>query len=250
VGKLQGLTLALLLVTVVGCAGGEDEQRPPTATDRKRPTTDAPVPRWRRDGLASDILPVGWLAVADDARIYVASGFGEVDGTHIVTGLNRESGETVWTATRGGPVFVDGVTGDVLVVGEQANVVAGLDTATGVERWAIDLRGEGLSGYGATVGVTADGLMALGLSAGGEGDTRPPVVLGLDTTNGVLQWRAPLVAGTDLNFGQPTVADGAAVFMSTPSHPGSAPTNLAHAINLSKPCTRVRFPPPPRWKAW
>jgi outer membrane protein assembly factor BamB len=232
--RLRSLTVAVLVTAVTACTGGDGDGAGRRGARQTRRPSDAPLLQWRRDALGSDILPSGGrLLAADGERVYVASGFGEVNATHIVTGLDRASGSTRWTATRAGPVFLHGVVGDVLVVSEQADVVAGIEAATGTERWVLHVRDLGLSGYGATIGVIAEGVTALGLSARGEGDTRPPVVLGLDAASGLVRWQAALAPGTDLNFGQPTVVDGAAVFLSTPSHPGSAPGNVAHAVNLS-----------------
>jgi len=157
--RLGRLTVALLLTAFSACSAGDGEHAGERGARQARRTSDAPLRKWRRDTLGSDILPSGGrLLAADGARVYVASGFGEVNATHIVTGLDRATGSTRWTATRTGPVFLHGVAGDVLVVSEQYHVVAGLEAATGTERWVVDVRDLGLSGYGATIGVTAEGV--------------------------------------------------------------------------------------------
>lgn len=192
--------------------------------------------RWQREALGSDFLPSGGRLLASDSeRVFIASGPGDAgvgEPRRTVTAVDRADGATRWTISRVGPPFLHGVVGNVLIVSEQYHVIAGLDAATGAERWAISLEAENLPGYGATIGVAAEGMIALGLSASSEGNTQPPVVVSLDPATGALQWRATLTTGTDLNFGKPAVIDGAAVFLSTPSHPGSAPGNVAHAVNL------------------
>jgi outer membrane protein assembly factor BamB len=79
----------------------------------------------------------------------------------------------------------------------------------------------------------AEPVSAIGLSANSEGDVRPPVILGVDTRTGQVAWTTPLVDGTDLMFGTPPVRDGATVFASTLSHPGSAAEKVAHLIELA-----------------
>lgn len=230
------LILLLLLVLAAACAnGGGTSGRGGRSGARPR----EPVLRWQREslGMSSSFLPSGGrLLAADGERVYVASGFGEAgagESQHTVTAVDRNTGETRWTLNRSGAPFLQGVAAGVLIVNEQYHLLVGVDAATGAERWALDFADEGLDRYGAKVSALSAGVAAVGLSTATEGDTRPPVIAGIDPSNGVLRWRATLAPGTDLNFGAPAVADGAAVFLSTLSHPGSAPGGVAHAVNLS-----------------
>jgi outer membrane protein assembly factor BamB len=237
--RFVALLLSLLPVLVFGCGGGRGDAS-------KREGSQAPqglAVRWHRDGIGmSDafLSSGGRLLAADSERVYAASGFGDAGAgapRHTVTALDRVTGETRWTINRSGPPFLQGVAGDVLLVNEQYDVVAGIDTSTGMERWSLDLSGRGLGGYGASVSVVSDGAAVMGLSAQSEGDVRPPVIVAIDPTSGQLRWRSTLTSGTDLNFGAPAVVDGSVVFLSTPSHPGSPP-GMAHAVNLSDGAVR------------
>jgi PQQ-like domain len=65
-------------------------------------------------------------------------------------------------------------------------------------------------------------------------DTRPPVVLGVDTSTGDVAWSTALVEGTQINWGTPPVRDGETVFLSTLGYPGNAEVNnVAHLIKLA-----------------
>jgi hypothetical protein len=61
-----------------------------------------------------------------------------------------------------------------------------------------------------------DGLAVIGISAQAEGNTAPPVILGVDPVSGVPAWQVALAEGTDLTFGMPAVVDDTVVFLSTP----------------------------------
>jgi outer membrane protein assembly factor BamB len=195
--------------------------------------------RWQRAGvgMSSSFLPSGGrLLAADGEHVYAASGFGEAgfgESQHTVSALDRNTGETRWTLTRAGPPFLQGVVDGVVLVNEQYNVLIGVDGVTGSERRTTELSSFGLNGYGATVNAVNEGVAAVGVTASGEGSTQPPVITGIDPTNGQLRWRAILAPGTDLNHGTPIVVDGAALFLSTLSHPGSAPRNMMYAVDLS-----------------
>jgi outer membrane protein assembly factor BamB len=234
------LILSLLLMLLPACSGSRG-----TSNREGRPRAQRGLAvRWHRDGIgmSDSFLPSGGrLLAADGERVYAASGFGDAGmgaPRHTVIALDRETGETRWAISRSGPAFLQGVAGHVLVVNEQHNLVAGVEASTGTERWAVDLSTLGLGGYGANVSAFSDDLVVMGLSAQGEADTSPPVIAAIDAANGELRWRTTLTPGTDLNFGTPAVVDGAAVFLSTPSHPGSAPGGMAHAVDLSDGAVR------------
>lgn len=238
IGLLRAQFAAVLLaflVAVAACTDGGNSGHGRRGDTRG--SGQASALRWQRGGLgmSSSFLPSGGrLLATDDERVYAASGFGRPafgDSPYTVTALARDTGETRWSLNRPSPPFLQGVAAGILLVNEQYDVLLGIDAATGAERWHLDLSTIGLGRYGATVSAIRDGVAAMGLSAGGEGDTRPPVVVGIDPTNGRPLWRTNLAAGTDLNFGTPVVAGDAVVFLSTPSHPGSAPASMAHAVD-------------------
>ncbi len=177
----------------------------------------------------------GRLAVAWGDGIFAAEGFGSGGGDAVgrISGLERASGEVRWTARLGGPAFLQGATGGVVIANTQYEKIVGLDADDGTVRWEISLSALGLDGYGAVTSAIAEPLSAIGLSANGEGDVRPPVVLGVNTSTGAVTWRTPLVEGTDLEWGTPPVNDGQTVFLSTLSHAGSARENVAHLLDVA-----------------
>lgn len=173
------------------------------------------------------ILPAGDL-------VLVAEGFGSgsAEPTGRITALARDSGDALWSAELGGPAFLQGTAGGIVVANTQHERIVGLDVTDGEIRWDIALSDVGLEGYGAVTSAITESVSAIGVSATFEGDTRAPVVLGVDTATGELLWTTPLVEGTDLMFGTPPVNDHHAVFTSTLSHPGSAEENVAALLDL------------------
>jgi hypothetical protein len=93
----------------------------------------------------------------------------------------------------------------------------------------------GLDGYGAVRSAVVAPRSAIGLSVWNNvDDTRPPVVLGVDTSTGDVAWSTALVEGTQINWGTPPVRDGETVFLSTLGYPGNADVNnVAHLIELA-----------------
>jgi outer membrane protein assembly factor BamB len=247
--RARGSLVVALILGFAACAGGGGRSAgSDVRADKERPQkASKPVVRWERDelGMSDSFLPSGGRLLAGDGEaVYVASGFGApaIDVENTVTALDRTSGETRWTVTRAGPVFLQGVAGSVVVANEQFDLIVGLDAATGQQQWVADLPTVGLGGYGANVSAMTDALVIVGVSARTEGDTRPPVIVALDPSTGSVVWQATLDAGTDLNFGAPALVDGAIVFLSTLSHPESAPGNIAHAVNLADGSIRWSVP--------
>jgi outer membrane protein assembly factor BamB len=237
IAALVVVALSVAVAVVVDRGADDDPAR------RRRvggqAVSEEPVLRWRTDGLVGSI-PAGQRMLAANAKhVFVASGFADA---HVVHALDRATGEIRWTSVRPSTTFLQGLIGGVLVASGQYDTVTGLAVDTGAERWTIDLRAIDLAGYGADVSAVIGDLMVVGLSSHGEGDTRPPVVVGVDGLEGTVRWRAVLETGTDLMWGEPLIADGAAVFLSMPSNPTSAPSNVAHAVNVGDGSVRWTFP--------
>lgn len=212
----------------------------PTPT-HPSPNDAAPVlsPLWTGAGLgmsASFGATSGDLTAASSEAVFTATGFGSTTSTGDsgkVTAVNRDTGTERWAVELDGPAFIQGVTGTTVIANNQENRIVGLDAIDGTVRWEISLADRGLDGYGAVTSAVGEPVSAIGLSASNEGDLRPPVVVGVDTNTGEIVWTTPLEPGTDLTFGTPPLDDGQTVFVSTPSHPGSAPENLAHLIDVA-----------------
>ncbi len=183
---------------------------------------------WQRQ-FASPVTPSFRRSVVlDRSTVFVSEGYAEPSA---VRALDRGTGATRWSRTFPSAVFIQGSASGVVIVGGY-DALAGLDVATGAVRWTVDLPGEGLGGYEPVVSSVRSETSAIGLSADSEGDVRPPVVLGLNPVSGKIRWRTPLADGTDLTFAQPLVANDAAVFLTTLSHPGSAPGSGAYAVDI------------------
>src|SRR5918995_1060686 len=173
------------------------------------------------------------LSVGD--MVFAASGFGigQAQPVGRITALDRATGEVGWTTEVGDSAFLQGAAGGIVIANTSDGRIVGLDDADGAVRWQISLSELDLDGYGAVRSAVATPRSAIGLSADGEGDVRPPVILGLDANTGDVAWTTGLAEGTDLNWATPPVRDGASVFLATLSHPGSAEENVAHLIDFA-----------------
>ncbi|CAN5555616.1 hypothetical protein BH20ACT2_BH20ACT2_09290 [soil metagenome] len=192
---------------------------------------------WRAQGVSGGSAPAsgGRLITTIDDLVLAAEGFGpgRAEPTGRITGLERGTGIMRWMVELGDPAFLQGAAGGTAIANTQYERIVGLDVADGTVRWEIALSELGLDGYGAVTSAVTEPLTAIGLSANAVGDVRPPVILGVDTRTGEVSWTTPLVGGTDLMWGVPSVSEGAAVFTSTLSNPGSAEENVAHLIRLA-----------------
>jgi hypothetical protein len=69
------------------------------------------------------------LLAADRERVYAASEFGEAgvgEPQHIVTALDRNTGETRWSLNRPAAPFLQGISAGVLVINDQYNALSGM----------------------------------------------------------------------------------------------------------------------------
>lgn len=241
---------ALVAVWVVEWQGSDE---PSVFTEQPTTTTSQPgdaAGRLRQVWSAPDVgmsgtfAPQGGqLVVPAGETVFTANGFGVGQdlgdaglgpgGVGRITALDRETGSVRWTAELGEEAWLQGVAGDIVVANTQHERIVGLDAATGAVRWEISLSELDLDGYGAVRSAVAAPRSAIGLSANTEGDVRPPVILGINTATGDVAWTTPLAEGTDLTWGTPPVRDGETVFLSTLSHPGSAPERVAHLVELA-----------------
>jgi outer membrane protein assembly factor BamB len=187
----------------------------------------------------------GQLIVPAGDTVYTANGFG-TDGTAAETGqcprctgritaLDRDTGDVRWSTELGRDAWLQGVAGDTVIANTQRDRIVGLDAADGAKRWEVLLPEHGLDGYGAVRSAVVAPRSAIGLSVWNNvDDTRPPVVLGVDTSTGDVAWSTALVEGTQINWGTPPVRDGETVFLSTLGYPGNAEVNnVAHLIELA-----------------
>src|SRR5918995_1223922 len=232
---------------------GSDEpsvsiEQPPTTTPEPGDSVGRLRELWTASGVGmSACCPAhgGQLIVPADDMVYAANGFG-TDGTAAETGrcpgctgritaLDRATGEVRWSTELGQDAWLQGVTGGTVIANTQQDRIVGLDAADGAVRWEISLPDHGLNGYGAVRSAVVAPRSAIGLSVWDNvDDTRPPVVLGVDTSTGNVAWSTALVEGTQINWGTPPLRDGEAVFLSTLGYPGNAEVNnVAHLIELA-----------------
>jgi outer membrane protein assembly factor BamB len=233
----------------------KEPDRPPVRIEQ--PTTTSPGPDhpagtlrelWTVPGVGMSACcsaRSGQLIVPAGDMVYTASGFG-TDGTAAETGqcprctggitaLDRDTGEVRWSTQLGQDAWLQGVAGDTVIANTQRDHIVGLHAADGAKRWEISLPEHGLDGYGAVRSAVVAPRSAIGLSVWNiVDDTRPPVVLGVDTSTGNVAWSTALVEGTQINWGTPPVRDGETVFLSTLGYPGNAEVNnVAHLIELA-----------------
>src|SRR5919106_3724939 len=224
------------------------EQPPTTTTPERGDAVGRLHELWTASGVGMSACcsaQGGQLIVPAGDAVLTANGFGS-DGTAAETGrcpgctgritaLDRATGEILWSAELGEDAWLQGVTGDIVIANTRRDRIVGLDAADGVVRWEISLAEIGLDGYGAVRSAVVEPRSAIGLSVWNNvDDTRPPVVLGVDTSTGDVAWSTPLVEGTQINWGTPPVRDGETVFLSTLGYPGNAEVNnVAHLIELA-----------------
>jgi outer membrane protein assembly factor BamB len=243
---VAGVAAALVAVSVAAWLAGRLDADDATVVAGEPPATSDTAPPadswtlnelWSADGVGTaGFAPSGGnLMTLLDGDVFVAEGFGggpdEPAGR--ITALDRVSGELRWVVELGGPAFLQGASGTTVVANTQHERIVGLNAADGTIRWEVSLAAIGLDGYGAVTSAVTASVSAIGVSANFEGDTRSPVVLGVETATGTVLWMTPLVDGTDLMWGDPPTSDGQAVFTSTLSHPGSAEENVAHLVDLA-----------------
>jgi outer membrane protein assembly factor BamB len=243
--KLLAVTTAVAIVGGLVTVWGVERQRTHDASVIVRAPSTSTTPTssagdvllhqlWSaHDVGGSDALSSHPVVVSTGDALYTEGQSGAVEPRGQISALDRDTGEVRWTARLGGPALLQGVAAGTVIANPQSARIVGLDAADGTVRWSISLSDLGLDGYGADASAVTAPISAIGLSATNEGDVRPPVILGINTATGAVEWRTPLVEGTDLNWGTPPVSNGETVFLSTLSHPGSARENVAHLIDLA-----------------
>lgn len=194
-------------------------------------------------GMGQFAADSGQIVVASNGTVFAAEGHGAnatgpgdvnyQDPVGRVTAVDGVTGAQRWTTDLGADAFLQGVVGQTLIANRQYDRIVGLDVADGSVRWEVSLADLGLDGYGAVRSALSSPVSVIGVSASAEGDVRPPVLLVVDNETGAVARLQTLVEGTDLTWGRPEVVDGHAVFVSTLSHPESAPENVAHLINVA-----------------
>lgn len=243
VAAVVTVLLAATAVWMVERPGSEDSsvlvgEPPETSTPDSDPASVSVREMWRaRDvGMSGSSLPSGGALTATRGdMVFAAEGFGNGQSEPVgrISGLDRGTGSVRWTTDLGGPAFLQGATDMTVIANTQHERLFGLDATDGTIIWELELADLGLEGYGAVTSAVTETTAAVGVSANNEGDVRPPVVLGIESASGNVQWTSALTDGTDLNWGTPPVSGGDAVFTTTLSHPESAERNVAHLIGLA-----------------
>lgn len=193
---------------------------------------NGPTVRWRHRGVGMDdstLADQGRIVVADQTVVFVADGYGGGSETRTVIAIASATGEVIWARSDlegSGPVFLQAIVNGRLVIGSGESVVA-VDPGSGQTEWVGALP----PGYRLTSGIAGGDLLILVASATREGDVQPPLVRAVDPANGDTRWEAFLDDGTDAIWHPPALEDDLLVVVSTLSHPGSAPGNVAHGLD-------------------
>ena len=230
------------------------EQPPTTTTPERGDAVGRLHELWTASGVGMSACcsaQGGQLIVPAGDAVLTANGFGS-DGTAAETGrcpgctgritaLDRATGEVRWSTELGEDAWLQGVTGDTVIANTWRERIVGLDAADGDVRWEISLPELGLDGYGAVRSAVVAPRSAIGLSVWNPvDDTRPPLVLGVDTNTGNVAWTTTLVDESALGWGTPPVHDGETVFLTSSPPSGESSTgslaaegNWAHLIELA-----------------
>jgi outer membrane protein assembly factor BamB len=230
--------------------------RPPAATRAPDQTLEAAPEPGDREAAPPPSLPQGawprrsprWTArdAADRGRgppfvhgplavgglVVAVGGHPEPDR---VGAYDARGGRRRWRHRSPGMASLWAASPRAVVVGSDRGELEALAPQTGRRRWRLRLA----RGQGPDAATLASDRLYLSTSFPGEGDLRPPVLYALDAASGRRRWRAALHRATDLQWGAPAVAGGLVLVASTPSHPGSAPSHVLHALDAAS--GRVRW---------
>ena len=174
---------------------------------------------------ASFLHDVGDLVSVAGDGVVVAGGY----DLPTVSKLRLTDGVVQWRYSAFDDLFVQATSDEVVVVGPQFEWLVALDTSTGEERWRSRLE----DGYGATGSVVTDDALVVVTTAAREGDVRSPIVSALGLRDGELRWSTALDEGLDAQWGSPVVSGQVVIVQATPSHPGSAPSDMVYALELA-----------------
>jgi outer membrane protein assembly factor BamB len=216
-------------------AAAEPGGRPVPVPERPWPTRS---PRWAASGAADrwDGPPYGHGPVVAGGLVLAVGGSGRLAAFDARTGRRR------WRSAAGGAATVWAASRRVVVAASDRGRLVGLDPVTGRRRWQVRLA----PGQGPDAATLSGDRLYVATSFPGEGDLRPPVVCALDARTGRRHWRVALDRGTDLQWGAPVLAGGLLLVASTPSHPGSAPGHVLHALDAASGRARWEVPLPAR----
>lgn len=179
--------------------------------------------------------PSGRTVLSDVERVYAADGN---DGTGTVTSLSLSTGEAVWERgdlTDGEDVFLQVLADDLLIVSGSAGALRAVQAASGEERWAMGFP----DGYGPVGSVTVDQTLITTADVSVMGDTRPPLVVGIDLATGRERWRTLLTEDAELQWQAPAAAGDVVVVASTLGGTEGRPVgNLVQALEVGTGAVR------------
>ena len=156
-------------------------------------------------------------------------GVGGRPGLDLVGAYDAGTGRPRWRHRADGLAYLWAASRRVAVVGSEHGVLDGLAPDTGRRRWRLRLA----RAQAPDAATLSGDRLFMATSFPGEGDLRPPVVYALDAGTGRRRWRSELHRGIDLQWADPVLADDVLLVASTPSHPGSAPGHVLHALDLA-----------------